>query len=328
MPGDRPIVLLTGASGFVGRHLSPALSREGWAVRHAVRHSLGAENEVVIQPIDSKTDWNRALVGVDAVVHLAARVHQRHDSGADQLYREVNTEGTLHLARCAIEARVRKFVFVSTVLVHGRSSDGRAPFSEQDAPTPQGSYGISKAEAEKGLHALAQGSEMAVTIVRPPLVYGSGAKGNFASLTKAVKLGLPLPFASIRNHRAFVSVENLASFVVHRLANPGGRFDVFLVADAEQVSTPEFIRRLASAAGAKAHLFPMPPFLLGALLKVSGRPETRDSLIGSLELNVSKAASASWRPQFTLDEGLRLALSSPAIEAHLGADRLAGTENL
>jgi len=152
---------------------------------------------------------------------------------------------------------------------------------------------------------------MDVTIIRPPLVYGSGAKGNFASLVRAVKLGVPLPFAAIRNHRAFVSVQNLASFISWRLSNPGGKFDVFLVADEEQVSTPEFIRRLARAAGGRALLFPAPASLLSMLLTMSGRPEARHSLIGSLELDVSKAASTGWRPQFTLDEGLRLALSLP-----------------
>jgi UDP-glucose 4-epimerase len=308
-----PSVLVTGANGFVGRHLSPILARGGWKVRRAVRHPAGNDSEVEIESISPDTNWKPALAGVDAVVHLAARVHQRHDKGADKLYRDVNTEGTLRLARCAIEAGVRQFIFVSTVLVHGRSNDGRAPFSEEDIPTPRGLYGVSKAEAETGLKALANDSKMSITIVRPPLVYGSGAKGNFASLAKAVKLGLPLPFAAIRNHRAFVSVENLSSFISYRLATPAGKFDVFLVADAEQVSTPEFIRRLATAADTKARLFAMPISLLGALLNMSGRREAGDSLIGSLQLNLSKAASIGWQPQFTLDEGLRLALSTPSI---------------
>jgi len=309
MENHKRTVLVTGANGFVGRHLSPMLAREGWTVRRAVRHPSGAENEIVIESIGPKTNWNDALEGVDAVVHLAARVHQRHDRGAEKLYRDVNTDGTLHLAQRAIEARVRQFVFVSTVLVHGRSNDGRTPFSEGDILTPQGLYGTSKAEAERGLEALARQSALGVTIVRPPLVYGSGAKGNFAALTKAVKVGMPLPLAAVRNQRAFVSVENLISFVAYRLANPGTDFDVFLVADAEQVSTPEFIRRLATAAGTTARLFPVSARLLSALLTASGRPDARDSLIGSLELNLSKVLSTGWRQQLSLDEGLRLALS-------------------
>lgn len=152
---------------------------------------------------------------------------------------------------------------------------------------------------------------MSVTIVRPPMVYGSGAKGNFASLVKAVEMGVPLPFASIRNRRAFVSVQNLASFFSWRLSNPTGKFEPFLVADEEQVSTPEFIERIARAAGRRALLFAAPAPMLNFLLKVSGRPEARDSLLGSLELDTSKAASIGWKPQFTLDEGLRLAFSGP-----------------
>src|SRR5262249_41179303 len=145
---------------------------------------------------------------VDAVVHLAARVHHPHEEYATEIYQSVNTEGTLHLARCAAHAGVRQFIFVSTVLVHGRSNDGRAPFSEKDSLTPRGLYALSKAAAEAGLKELAQRVGMSITVVRPPLVYGSGAKGNFALLAKAVKRGIPLPFASIANQRAFLSVEN------------------------------------------------------------------------------------------------------------------------
>jgi UDP-glucose 4-epimerase len=311
MADARPVVLVTGASGFVGRHLSPVLARDGWAVRRAVRHPSSGEDDVVIESIGAETDWSAALAGVEAVVHLAARVHHPHEEYATEIYRTVNTEGTLHLARCAARAGVRQFIFVSTVLVHGRSNDGRAPFSERDLLTPRGLYGLSKAAAEAGLKTLAPEADMSITVIRPPLVYGSGAKGNFALLAKAVKLGMPLPFASIHNHRAFLSVENLASFISQRLLKPDGRFEIFLVADAEQVSTPEFIRRLARAAGSNPRLFPMPTALLSALLTVSGRQEAHDSLIGSLELDLSKAASTGWRPAVTLDEGLQHALSSP-----------------
>ena len=142
------------------------------------------------------------------------------------------------------------------------------------------------------------------------MVYGSGAKGNFALLVKAIKRGIPLPLASIDNHRAFLSVENLSSFILRRLLQPDGKFEIFLVADAEQVSTPEFIRRLSRAAGTTPRLIPVPTALLSALLIFGGRREAKDSLIGSLELDLSKAASTGWRPEVTLDEGLRHALSA------------------
>ena len=146
--------------------------------------------------------------------------------------------------------------------MNGRSTEGRGPFSEADVLTPRGIYGISKAAAEAGLKAMAQDQGMQITVVRPPLVYGAGAKGNFDLLARAVMRGIPLPFGSIRNRRAFVSVENLNSFIVDRLARADRGFDVFLVADAEQVSTPEFIRRLAKAVGATSRLLPVPMSIL------------------------------------------------------------------
>jgi len=312
MSERKPVVLVTGASGFVGGHVVPALAREGWSVRRAVRSLTGADNEVVIETIGPATEWKAALEGVDAVVHLAARVHHKHEEHAVQLYRNVNIAGTLHLARCAAAAGVRQFIFVSTVLVHGRSNEGRAPFSENDILTPRGFYGMSKAAAEAGLRTLARDSDMKISVIRPPLVYGAGAKGNFALLARAVNLGLPLPFGAIRNHRAFLAVQNLSSFILRRLAHPDpvSNFEIFLVADKEQVSTSEFIERLAKASGKSPLLFGMPPKLLSSLFVVLGRQDAHDSLLGSLELDISKAIGTGWQPEVSLDEGLRLALSA------------------
>lgn len=312
MSGRKPVVLVTGASGFLGRHITPVLARAGWSVRRAVRTPEGTDGEVVIKSIGPETDWQAALEGVDAVVHLAARVHHKHEEHAVQLYRNVNIAGTLHLARSAARAGVRQFVFVSTVLVHGRSNDGRPPFREDDVLTPRGLYGMSKAAAEAGLKTLVRDCGMNVSVIRPPLVYGAGAKGNFASLMRAVNMGLPLPFGAICNHRAFLAVQNLSSFIQRRLAHHDAvkRFEIFLVADTEQVSTPEFIERLAKAAGKPSRLFRMPPKLLGNLLTMTGRQDAHDSLLGSLELDLSRALATGWRPEVSLDEGLRLALSA------------------
>jgi UDP-glucose 4-epimerase len=308
MKNGKPLVLVTGASGFVGGHVAPLLQQEGWEVRRAVRKRSGRGEEVVVGSLGPATDWSDALTDVDAVVHLAARVHHQHEEHAVKIYRDVNIDGTLHLARSAVSSGVRQFIFVSTVLVHGRSNDGRAPFSENDILTPRGLYGMSKAAAEAGLRNITEEDGMCVTVIRPPLVYGSGAKGNFAMLVKAVKLGIPLPFAGINNYRAFLSVQNLASFISLRLRRADKNFDVFLVADQEQVSTPDFIERLALAAGTKPRLFSMPTPFLSALLRMSGRQEARDSLMGSLVLDASKAAAIGWKPPVSLDKGLRLAL--------------------
>ena len=311
MKDGKPVVLVTGANGFVGQHLTPLLASSGWTVRRASRTPTRVQNEVLIELIGPTTDWRDALVDVDTVVHLAARVHAPNEEHEFELYRAVNVEGTLNFARCAMRAGVRQFVFLSTILVNGRSSDGRPPFSERDTLTPQGVYGVSKAAAETGLRTIAQHGDMCITIVRPPLIYGAGAKGNFQLLAYAVERGIPLPFASIDNRRAFLAVGNLNAFILERLSRTDGKFDVFLVADDEQVSTPEFVRRIAKAAGKPARLFSIPTSALSALLKISGRPEAYDSVVGSLELDVSKAAATGWRPRITLDEGLRLAVHAP-----------------
>jgi UDP-glucose 4-epimerase len=177
--------------------------------------------------------------------------------------------------------------------------------------SPRGVYGQSKAAAETGLEAVAKSNTMNITIVRPPLIYGAGAGGNFGLLQKAIRRGIPLPFASIRNRRGFLAVENLVSFIRHRLTDPQGRFEIFLLADDEQVSTPDFIRGIATACGRSARLFPLPLSMLHLLGAASGRPEIRNSLIGSMEIDTSKARATGWRPIVSLHEGLRAAVGRP-----------------
>jgi UDP-glucose 4-epimerase len=308
MKHGRPVVLLTGASGFVGRHIVPILQDNGWVVRRALRRPSENADDILIPSIDAATDWRQALADVEAVVHLAARAHRPNDNPAVDLYRPVNTDGTLQLARCAAQAGISQFVYVSSILVNGGTTDGRVPFREDDIPQPRGVYGKSKADAESGLQAIAQAHDMRVTVIRPPLVYGSGARGNFRLLVRTVQLGVPLPFASIRNRRAFLAVDNLSSFIVDRLSHASERFDIFLVADNEQISTPELIGRIARAAGTTPRLFPLPTFVLSALFRVSRHAEAYDSVVGSMELDISKAMSTGWRAPISLDEGLRLAI--------------------
>src|ERR1035437_6939378 len=203
MRDGRPLVLMTGANGFVGRNVAPVLAANGMIVRRAMRTPSSAPNTVVIDSIGPETNWREPLRGVDAVLHLAARVHHPREEHAAEIYRSINTDGTLHLARCAAKAGVRQFIYLSTVLVNGSSTDGRPPFREDDRPTPRGVYGLSKAAAEAGLEAMAKDSDMNITVVRPPLIYGVGALGNFKLLVTAVDRGIPLPFGSIHNRRAF-----------------------------------------------------------------------------------------------------------------------------
>jgi UDP-glucose 4-epimerase len=315
MARDR-ITLLTGANGFVGRNLAPVLAANGMLVRRAQRTYSSYLDTLVIDSIGPRTDWNSALSEVDAVVHLAARVHHPNEEDAADLYRDANTLGTLHLARCAARAGVRHFIFMSTILVNGSNTDGRHPFREDDQVLPRGVYGASKAVAEAGLEAIANDTGMKITVIRPPLIYGTDALGNFRLLVAAVKRGIPLPFGSIHNRRAFLGVGNLASFVVHRLIHPGGKFDTFLLADEEEVSTPEFVRRIGEALGKKHRMVPFPLFALRASFRIIGRPEAAESLTGSLEIDTSKALKTGWHPEISLDEGLRSALQASKFASY------------
>ena len=306
-------VLVTGGTGFLGAHVVPALCNAGWRVRLAVRSPLpaAAYEQAVVGPIGSATEWRQALAGADAVLHMAARVHRSaaiQETERDQ-YHETNTAGTLRLAEAAAAAGVSHVVFVSSLLVHGGTSPGRA-LQERDPLRPVTVYAETKARAEEGLMGVSAQTGLPVTILRPPLVYGRGAKGNFALLAKAIRARVPLPFGAVNNRRAFVAAENVASFVLHRLAAPGTGAEAFMVADDEQVSTPAFVGLMGAAMGRRALLLPIPPRVLGAALTLAGKAQLRDSLLGSLAADTAKARATSWRPPVSLQEGLRHALAA------------------
>jgi UDP-glucose 4-epimerase len=311
--GSGRSVLLTGATGFLGPYVDAALSQAGWRIRAALRQpSPFAGETAIVGSIGAATDWRAALAGVDTVVHLAARAHRppatqrvmHHD------YKDTNTEGTLKLAREATIAGVRHFVFMSSIAVNGPTTDGRAPFLESDPPAPRSVYGETKAAAEEGLRAIAGGSDMAITIVRPPMIYGRNAKGSFRTLMRAISAGVPLPFAMVHNRRAFAAAENIASFIAFRLSDVTKGYETFIIADDEQISTAEFARLLAKALHRRALLFPVPTPLLKAALWAARKPELIESTIGSLELQTGKAHAAGWRPAVTLDQGLARAARS------------------
>ena len=304
-----PIALMTGATGFIGRHLGPSLANRGWFVRRAVRRLSTDPSDIFVGSIGPNTNWDSALSGVDTVIHMAARVHNRSGSQDADAYVSLNTDGTLKLAHCSAQAGVRHFIFLSTILVNGSTTDGRAPFHESDSPEPKNIYAKTKAAAEQGLSNLATTTSMKITIIRPPLVYGNGVLGNFATLLKAVKSGIPLPFGSIRNQRGFIFVGNLISFIEHQIEHSQNGFEIFQVADAQQVSTPEFIDQLAAALGTSARLVPVPLPLLKLLFGLMGRPEAYDSVVRSMVIDTGKALNSGWRPPFSLAEGLSRAVN-------------------
>jgi UDP-glucose 4-epimerase len=302
-------ILVTGANGFVGTVVCRRLLAEGWQVSGAVRRAVvlpeGVEKRLV-PPIGRHTHWAAALDGIDAVVHLAARVHVMADRAADPLseFRMANTEGTLHLAQAAEELGVHRFIFMSTIKVNGETTT-LSPFTLDDPPAPRDPYGQSKWEAELGLHRLAETAAMRTTILRPPLVYGPGVGGNFRRLLGVVAKGWPLPLGGIDNRRSLIYVENLGDAVAAVLREPGGACETFLLRDGEDVSTPELIRRLARLMGRPARLLAVPPNWLELAGTLIGKSAAVDRLAGSLRIDDSAMhARFGWTPPHSLDAGL------------------------
>ncbi len=309
-------VLVTGAGGFVGRALLPVLAARGMDCVAAVRRAKvpGAASVVAVGDIGAGTDWRAALAGCEAVVHLAARVHVMNETAPDPLeaFRAVNTAGTVRLAREAAAAGVRRLLFVSTVKVHGEDS-GERILSERDAPAPAEPYAISKWEAELELARVSAATGLAVTVLRPPLLYGPGAGGNFERMVSALRRGLPLPLASIRNRRSLLYVDNLADAIATCLGDAAAVGRTFLVSDGEDLSTPELLRRCAAAMGVHARLWPCPPAVLRAAATLAGRRAAAQRLTGSLAIDSGAIRAAlRWRPPFTVDEALARTLAASA----------------
>ena len=314
-------VLVTGANGFVGRIACSDLQAAGWRVRMAVRTPErlapdGADAEsCVIGDLSGATDWRPAVRGVDAIVHLAARVHQLRDTGPDavEAYRAVNTDATLGLARAAVAEGVRRLVYVSTIKVNGETNPGR-PFRGDDQPDPRDPYAISKLEAERGLAEIGR-KGLEVVVIRPTLVYGPGVRANFQRLMRLAESGLPLPFGAVDNRRSLVSLWNLSSLILRTLDHPRAAGRAWLVSEDEDVSTADLIRLMAAAMGKPARLVRVPVVVLKALGRVVGRSDEVMRLTESLRVDISDTkGELGWAPPVPLAEGIHR-----TVTAYLGA---------
>lgn len=306
-------VLLTGASGFVGKAILELLLAQGHTVVAALRKEpsdLDPRVKVArFDGLDSSTDWRAILAGVGTVIHSAARVHVMNETDADPLtaFRKVNVNGTLNLARQAVAVGVKRFVFISSIKVNGEGTPKGRPYTADDVPAPVDPYGASKMEAEAGLRALAEETGLEVVIIRPVLVYGPGVKANFRAMMHWLDKGVPLPFGAIDNRRSLVALANLADLVLTCVDHPAAANQTFLVSDGEDLSTSGLLRRMAGALGRPARLLPVPSVLLQWGATLLGKQSLSQRLCGSLQVDIEKTRSLlGWKPPVSVDEALGL----------------------
>ena len=304
-------VLVTGANGFIGRALCEKLFADGWPVVGTVRNNHptsklpGGVEIAKIDILGSDTDWKGVLNGVDIVVHLAAKVGIVNNTTAKAIkeYRSVNVAGTEHLAQMAASMKVRRFIYMSSIKVNGEGK--QIPYTERDRPMPLDPYAISKYEAELLLQVITARTGLEVVVLRPSLVYGPRVKANFLKLFKLVSMGIPLPFANVKNRRSLIFLGNLIDAIVLCISHPNAAGKTFLLSDGMDTSTPELIQKVAAILGNPPRLFPFSLSLLRLLAKVVGQAETVNRLLDSLSVDSSKIRTElNWTPHFTMEEGL------------------------
>lgn len=305
-------VLITGATGFLGKPLIKQLSNEFtknniFPVLRKNSTSFDEFSPIVVDDINSTTDWLDKLQGVDCIIHCAARVHVMNEVDEDPLeaFREINVRGTLQLAQAAAKSGVKRFIFVSSIKVNGESTTGRLPYQSSDTPNPEDPYGISKAEAEEGLKKLAEETGMDVIIIRPPLVYGPGVKANFAAMLKLASTGVPLPFGCIKNNqRSMVYVENLISLIIECINNINAANQTFLISDDDDLSTKAFVQGLSKALGKSSFMLPVPNTIFSLAGKVLGKSAIIDRLCGSLQVDINQTKNTlNWQPPYSVEQG-------------------------
>lgn len=304
-------ILITGATGFVGKSLVHTLSKNKdyslILLSRKINHQLPDHIEQLISRQSKQTFAESIPENIDVIIHLAGRAHMLNDQSSDPLtaFREVNVEGTLQLARQALDKKVKRFIFMSSIGVNG-STTAHRPFSENSVPQPHADYAVSKLEAEQELNKLFAGSDTELVVIRPPLVYAAHAPGNFARLLKLVATNLPLPFAGTNNKRSFVALENLVDFIQTCIEHPNAANQTFLVADETSISTRELVEYLKQGMGRTPYFvyIPQPVMKLGAACV--GKSKLYEQLFESLEVDTSKArALLGWTPQLSNQQALQ-----------------------
>ena len=304
-------MLLTGATGFIGKALVAELIQQNFNVSIAVRQKTNLFPDKVkqfaVEDFESGSDFSASLSEVDCIIHLAGKAHIIDKAKASVLdeFRKINTELTLNLAKQAIAARVERFIFLSSIGVNGNQNN--QPFLEIDTPNPQEPYAISKYEAEQGLLKLAKNSSLEVVIIRPPLVYGNSAPGNFGRLIQwaGAKIILPLPLGAVNNVRSLIAIDNLVSFIITCTLHPKAANEIFIISDDDNLSTVQLLKKIAKAFNKKAILLPVPVNWMIFVAKILGKEADAVRLFSSLIVDSSKARDLlNWHPVTTMDEQL------------------------
>jgi nucleoside-diphosphate-sugar epimerase len=301
-------LLITGGTGFVGQHLVLGLIRRKLTYQLAVRSQVESTSNhkyIRVGDFSTHTLWNQALVGVTDVVHLAAQAHITQETSRNTYaaFHEVNTVGTLHLARQAAFSGVRRFIFLSTVKVNGEGSP-RA-YLENDTPSPEDAYAVSKWEAEQGLWKISADTGMQIVILRIPLVYGPGVGANFLQLLQTVNKGWPLPLGGIANRRSFLYIGNLVDAILVALEHHDAANKLYLLSDGQDVSITELVERIAQALNKPPRLFSLPQGMLRLLASALGKTSSIDKLLVSLYLDSSKfRQELGWEQTYSLEDGL------------------------
>ena len=300
------MILLTGSSGFIGSNLLKSLDCNVRLVsRNEFKSSKYSHDQFIISDFSRSTNWDGAFTNVNCIIHLASIAHDnllKLSGNLSHLF-EVNTEGTLKFALSAAQEGVKRFVFISSIGVNGNSSN--LPFTELDDPQPIEPYAISKLKAEEGLIDISKKYEMEVVIIRPPLVYGPNAPGNFMKLLTLVNSGMPLPFALVHNKRSFIGVSNLIDFIIHCVNHPKAANEIFVISDGEDISLPLLLRFISDAIGKKLRVFPFPKSILIIFARLFGKSVELNKLICDLQVDIKKARSLlNWKPKYTIKDDL------------------------
>ena len=306
-------ICITGANGFIGKTLCKSLKAPDNHIRGFVRAMVSDNNSsetehISVGDISSKTNWKDHLNGFDCIIHCAGLTHQMSSIKDINVYNLVNVDGTKHLAEQAMKAGIKRLVFLSTVKVNGESTDQitKQKFSHKDNPNPEDSYAISKLEAEKALWEISSTTDLEVVVVRLPLVYGNGVKGNLTRLIKLVRSGIPLPLSLVKNQRSIIGVDNLVDLLICCINHPDASGKTFLASDGEDLSTTELIKLIASSMGRRANLFPFPISMLKFLASVLGKREEINRLVGSLRVDNSYTKEIlNSVPPISVEEGIR-----------------------